>query len=177
MKPGAHGYSLLELLLTVALAAMLLTLGLPELSRLVARQKQSVEINALFHAVHLARKESIVRRRVVSLCPTLDAQSCTPGRDWSGGFLMFENTDRDEPPRVDPGEPILQRHRASGALRVAANRHGFTFRAVFKRATNGTIVVCDRASRIRPKALVVSYTGRPRVAFETPRGDPYTCAD
>ena len=177
MIPVERGYSLLELLLTVALAAMLLTLGLPELSRLGARQKQSVEINALFHAVHLARKESIVRRRVVSLCPSFDARTCTPGRDWSGGFLMFENTDRDEPPQVDPGEPILRRHRAAETVRISANRRGFTLRTVFKRATNGTIVVCDRAGRIPPKALVISYTGRPRVAFETPRGEPYACAD
>ena len=177
MKPGVRGYSLLELLVTVALAAMLLTLGLPEFSRSIARQKQSVEINALFHAVHLARKESIVRRRVVSICPSFDGLSCTPGRDWSGGFLLFENTDRDEPPRVDAGEPIIHRHRAADTLRISANRRGFTLRTVFRRATNGTIVVCDRAGRIPPKALVISYTGRPRVALETPRGDPYTCAD
>ena len=177
MNGRLWGYSLLELLLTVALAALLLTLGLPELSRIGARQKQSAEINALFHAVHLARKESIVRRRVVSLCPSFDGRTCTPGRDWSGGFLMFENTDRDEPPQVDSGEPVLQRHAANDTIRISANRRGFTLRAVFRRATNGTIVVCDRAARIPPKALVISYTGRPRVAFETPRGEPYSCAD
>jgi type IV fimbrial biogenesis protein FimT len=55
----ARGYSLLELLMTIALAAVILTLGLPSLAKLGARQKQAVEINALFHAVHLARKESI----------------------------------------------------------------------------------------------------------------------
>jgi type IV fimbrial biogenesis protein FimT len=176
MNTRVRGYSLLELSLTVALAALLLTLGIPELSRIGARQKQSAEINALFHAVHLARKESIVRRQVVSLCPSFDGQSCTPGRDWSGGFLMFENKDRDEPPQVDPGEAVLRRHTANETIRLSANRRGFTLRAVFKRATNGTIVVCDRADRIPPKALVISYTGRPRVAFETPRGEPYSCA-
>ena len=173
----ARGYSLLELLMTVTLAALILALGLPSLATVAARQKQSAEINALFHAVHLARKESIVRRRVVSLCPSFDGNTCTPGRDWSGGFLMFENTDKDEPPMVDDGEPILARHYAGPTSRISANRRGFTLRAIFKRATNGTIVVCDRAGRIPPKALVISYTGRPRVALETPRGEPYSCAD
>ena len=177
MLPESRGYSLLELLMTVALAALILTLGLPSLSAVSARQKQSAEIDALFHAVHLARKESIMRKKVVSLCPTFDANTCTPGRDWSGGFLMFENTDRDEPPEVDAGEPILRRHYAGRTSRITANRRGFTLRSTVKRATNGTIVVCDRAGRIRPKALVISYTGRPRVALEDRRGEPYSCAD
>ena len=88
-----------------------------------------------------------------------------------------------------PGDRILQRiHLIPGLLDVLTmnivssvwheqNRRGFTLRATQKRATNGTIVVCDRAGRARPKALVISYTGRPRVAFETTRGEPYVCAD
>ncbi len=173
----AQGYSLLELLMTITLAAVILTLGLPSFANLAARQKQSVEINALFHAIHLARKESIMRKKVVSICPTFDGQSCTPGRDWSGGFLMFQNTDRDEPPQVDDGEPVLYGHQAGETVEIAANRRGFTLRATFKRATNGTIVVCDRARRIPPKALVISYTGRPRVALKTPGGEPYSCVE
>ena len=172
-----HGYSLLELLLTIAVAAMLLTLGLPSFSALKARSAQRVEINALFHAVHLARKSSVMRKQVVSLCPTADGETCDPGRDWSGGFLVFENTDRDEPPELDDGEILLHRHMAGPSLKITANRRGFTLRATFRRATNGTLVVCDRAGRVAPRALVVSYTGRPRVAEKTPRGEPYFCAD
>jgi len=177
MLARGRGYSLLELLMTIAIAALILTLGLPSFAGVAARQRQSVEINALFHAVHLARKESIVRRKVVSLCPSIDGATCTRERDWSGGFLMFENGDRDEPPQVDDGEPVLYRHRASETVKIAANRRGFTLRATFKRATNGTLVVCDRAGRIPPKALVISYTGRPRVARKTTRGEPYSCAE
>ena len=177
MLARGRGYSLLELMMTIAIAALIFTLGLPSFAGVAARQKQSVEINALFHAVHLARKESITRRKVVSLCPSFDGASCTRERDWSGGFLMFENIDRDEPPQVDDGEPVLYRHQASETVKITANRRGFTLRATFKRATNGTLVVCDRAGRIPPKALVISYTGRPRVARKTTRGEPYSCAE
>ena len=177
MRTRDRGYSLFELMMTIGIAALIFSLGLPSFAGLAARQKQRVEIDALFHAIHLARKESIVRRRVVSLCPSFDAMTCTPGRDWSGGFLMFENTDRDEPPQVDDGEPVLHRHTARDTVKITANRRGFTLRATFKRATNGTIVVCDKAGRVPPKALVISYTGRPRVALRTPRGDPYSCVD
>jgi type IV fimbrial biogenesis protein FimT len=173
----ARAYTLYELLMTLTLIALITGLGVPSFAGIAARNRQHVEINALFHAVHLARKESIMRRRVVSLCPSIDGLSCNPGRDWSAGWLMFENTDKDEPPRRDPDEPLLQAHIVGEQVQIMANRRGFTLRATQKRATNGTFVFCDRANRAVPKALVISYTGRPRVTTETTRGDPYSCAD
>ena len=177
MHARDDGYSLLELLMTIAVAALILTLGVPSFGALKARSAQRAELDALFHAVHLARKASIMRKQVVSLCPTRDGQSCSPGRDWSGGFLVFENGDRDEPPELDDGEILLHRHLAGRSVEITANRRGFTLRATFLRATNGTLVVCDRAGRVAPRALVISYTGPPRVADRTPRGEAYSCAD
>ncbi len=171
------GYTLYELLMTFTLVALIAGLGLPSFGSMLARSKMRVEVNALFHAIHLARKESIMRRRVVSLCPSRDGLHCEPGRDWSAGWLMFENSDRDEPPRRDPDEPLLQTHRVHESVRIVANRRGFSLRATQKRATNGTLVFCDVAGRADPVALVVSYTGRPRAAEEDPRGQPYSCAD
>lgn len=172
-----RGFTLYELLITLGLAALLLSIGIPSFAATLARSRQAVEINALFHAVHLARKESIMRRKVVSLCPSAGGQRCDPGTDWSAGWIMFENADRDSPPQVDPGEMLLKGHRVSDEILILANRPGFTLRATFLRATNGTFVVCDRQGRIPGKGLVVSYTGRPRVAFERTDGSPYTCAE
>ncbi len=171
------GFSLLELLITIAIAALILTLGLPSFGALRARDAQHVELDALFHAAHIARKASIMRKQVVSLCPTMDGSTCSPGQDWSSGFLVFVNSDRDEPPQLDGDEILLQQHLAGETMKITANRRGFTFRATFLRATNGTLVVCDRAGRIAPRALVISYTGRPRVARRTPDGGSYACAD
>ncbi len=177
MKPRNKGYTLYELLMTLALVGIVLATGLPAFSGTLARQRQAVEINALFHAVHLARKESIMRRKVVSLCPSRDGESCDPATDWSHGWILFENGDRDSPPYIDPGEAVLRTHRVSPDVRIQANRAGFTLRATFLRATNGTFIVCDRRHRVPAKGLVVSYTGRPRVAFERPDGTPYACAE
>ena len=136
-----YGFSLLELLLTIAIAALILTLGLPAFEALKARNAQRVELDALFHAVHHARKASIMRKQVVSLCPSRDGATCSPGRDWSGGFLVFVNSDRDEPPERDAGEVLLHQHLAGKFVKITANRRGFTLRATFLRATNGTLVV------------------------------------
>ncbi len=177
MRLRHRGYSLYELLLTTTLIAVLLLAGIPSFSALTARQLQSIEINALFHAIHLARKESIMRRRVVSICPSLDGLSCAPRSGWSSGWLMFENKDRDTPPQVDAGEPVLQRHRVASEVIIQANRRAFTLRSTVLRATNGTLVVCDRRRRVPAKGLVISYTGRPRVALRRTDGKPYGCSD
>jgi type IV fimbrial biogenesis protein FimT len=174
-RPG--GFSLYELLMTLALVALVLTLGLPSFGSLVADQRLRVETDALFHAVHLARKASIVRRRVVSLCPSADGESCSGAYDWSGGWLVFANVDKDEPPQVDDNEEILGRHAVDQTVQILANRRGFTLRSTHLRATNGTLVVCDRAGRAAARALVVSYTGRPRVTSSDSRGKGYRCGD
>jgi type IV fimbrial biogenesis protein FimT len=171
------GYSLYELLLTTSLIAVLLAVGIPSFSSMAARARQRVEIDALFHAIHVARKESIMRRKVVSICPSSDGQSCAPGMNWSSGWLMFENTDRDSPPQIDAGEPLLQQHTVASNVIIQANRRAFTLRAIFLRATNGPFVICDSQDRIPAKGLVVSYTGRPRVAFTKTSGEPYQCTD
>lgn len=172
-----RAYTLYELLLVLALVAILAGLGLPSFSGIVARAAMHSEINALFHALHLARKESVMRRRVVSLCPSTDLNRCAPADDWSFGWLMFENSDRDWPPQRDPAEALLQVHKVHPNVRITANRRGFTLRATYLRATNGTFVICDRADRTDPVGLIVSYTGRPRVSEKAPGGGDFSCAD
>jgi type IV fimbrial biogenesis protein FimT len=176
MLQRTRGYTLYELLVTTGLIAILLATGIPSFAAIAARQRQLAEINALFHAIHVARKESIMRRKVVSLCPSHDGLSCANSTDWSSGWLMFEDSDRDSPPHVDAGEPVLQRHAVASDVIIRANRRSFTLRATFLRATNGTFIVCDRGDRIRAKGLVISYTGRPRVALSRTSGQPYSCA-
>jgi len=177
MRRHHSGYTLYELLLTLILVGILVSVGLPSFSGTLARSRQVTEINALFHAIHLSRKESIRRRHVLALCASVDGGSCDAAGDWSTGWILFHNADSDSPLQVDPGESVILAHRVDASIRVVANRRAFTLGAVFRRVTNGTIVVCDRQDRVAPKALVVSYTGRPRLADARGDGTPYSCAD
>ena len=170
-----RGFSLYELVMTLAIFALTLTLGIPSLGAIVANHRLRVEVDQVFHAIHLARKESVVRRRVVTLCPSADGEQC--GNDWSAGWIVFVNLDRDWPARREPEEPVIKRMSVAPENRIVANRRSFSLRSVNLRATNGTLIFCDRAGRARPRALVVSYTGRPRVAYEDRRGRPYACTD
>jgi type IV fimbrial biogenesis protein FimT len=177
--PGAYsrrGYSLFELLMTLALAAIVFGLGLPSLGSLIADKRLRVEADALFHAVHLARKASIVRRRVVSICPSADGAFCDPAADWSAGWIMYENHGRHATGSREAGEKLLQYHAVADDVRIEANRRSFSFRSTHLRATNGTITICDERRRATTRAVVISYTGRPRVARQDPRGRAYRCA-
>lgn len=176
-RNGSAGYSLFELVMTLTLVALLTLVGLPSFSGLAADKYLVVEVNALFHAVYLARTESIARRRVVSICPSLDGQYCDPSYDWSKGWIVFVNKGMKKPLQRDDDEVVLQHHLVNDASRITANRKGFTLRATQLRATNGTLVFCDRAGRAESRALVISYTGRPRVARKNRAGKPYTCAN
>jgi type IV fimbrial biogenesis protein FimT len=172
-----RGFSLFELMITVLIAAFVLIIGVPSFAQAIAKGRQSAELNALFHGFYLARRESIRRRARVSLCPSTDGVSCAPGPDWSAGWILFENHGNEVPPRRDAEEPLILAHVPGKILSITANRSGFTSRGIRKRATNGTLVVCDPAGRVPPRGLVVSYTGRPRVAERTPDGGPLRCAD
>lgn len=175
---GQHrGYSLYELLMTLGLVAIVLGFGLPSFASLLADKRLRVETDALFHAVHLARQESIVRRRVVTICPSVDGQYCDPDGRWSEGWILFANIGRSGTGRRDDNEVFLRYHKVGQTAQIRSNRRSYSFRSTEQRATNGTLVVCDRKGRAAPRALVVSYTGRPRVARRDPRGNDYRCAD
>lgn len=171
------GYSLYELLMTLGLFALVLTLGIPSLGSIVANHRLRTEVDTLFHAIHHARKASVVRRREVTICPSSDGLSCGSRTDWSVGWIMFVNIDRDSPAVRDDDEPIIKHITVQPRNQVVANRGSFSLRATALRATNGTLIFCDRADRARPRALVISYTGRPRVAYQDTRGRPYRCPD
>jgi type IV fimbrial biogenesis protein FimT len=70
---------------------------------------------------------------------------------------------------------VLLHNTGTGAATLAGNRSAFVFRPFGKRATNGTLVYCDRRREAAARALVISYTGRPRVAAEGPAGRDLDC--
>lgn len=174
---GSGGYSLFELITTLTLVALVVTLGTPSFGAILANHRLRVEVDALFHAVHRARQESVIRRRVMTICPSRDGLTCQGGTDWSAGWMTFVNIDRDWDAERDANEPVVRWVKVHPENRISGNRQSFSFRSTELRATNGTLIFCDRSGRAKPRALVISYTGRPRVAYADTRGRPYTCPD
>jgi type IV fimbrial biogenesis protein FimT len=163
--------------MTMSLITLVLTLGIPSFGNLLANHRLRIEVDHLFHAIHQARKESIVRRRAMTLCPATAERVCAETGDWSSGWMLFINKDRDWPAQRDADEPLVRYEPVDPRIRVVANRRSFTLRATELRATNGTFRFCTRSGRGKSRALIVSYTGRPRVSYEDSRGQPWECPD
>ncbi len=87
-----RGYTLPELVFTMAIAVGLLGWGVPTFRDLQRNAARTREVNQFIQAVYLARSEAIKRNRVVSLCPSVDAEDCAPaGTSWQAGWIVFVN--------------------------------------------------------------------------------------
>ena len=174
----AAGFTLLELLGTLALAGVLLGLAVPSLRNVLLDSRRTADVNAFVLAVQVARSEAAKRSHTVILCKTLDRWHCggTELR-FDAGWMVFVNVDDRLPPERSPDEPMIYAHVPEQEGTVVANRPFFEFRPLLRRSTNGTVVFCDRRGPTAARAVIVSYTGRPRVDQVDADGKPLVCAN
>jgi len=153
-----------------------MTLAVPSFRSFLLDARRTADINAFVTAVQLARSEAAKRGIPIVLCKTTDAGDCAGSEiRFDSGWMVFANTDDIRPPQRSAVEDLLLRYEPETRGSIAANRRLFEFRAFGWRSTNGTVTFCD-ADR-RPRAVIISYTGRPRVADIGPGGRPLVCAD
>jgi type IV fimbrial biogenesis protein FimT len=163
---------------TLAIAGITLALGVPSLQGFLLDSRRTADVNAFVLAVQLARSEAYKRRRPVVLCKTADRLHCGgDGMHYDSGWMVFVNEDRVSPPSRGPGEPLLYSHVPAKGASVVSNRRVFEFRPFHFRSTNGTVTFCDRRGVSAARAVIVSYTGRPRTSSRAPGNRPLVCAE
>ena len=174
-----HGFTIYELLITMLIIGIVMSIAVPNLSDFTKNSRITSVANDLHSSFHLARSEAARSKSNITICASTNSMDAAAacGGTFDDGWMMFVNLDRDAPAVRDPDEPVLQRYSVSLHNQITANRRSFSFRTTALRATNGTFIFCDKARRAAPRALVVSYTGRPRVTRHDRRGNPYNCPD
>jgi type IV fimbrial biogenesis protein FimT len=88
---------------------------------------------------------------------------------------VFVNDDGDRPAAIDAGEAVLVAEGPVPGARIVGNREAFRFLPFNRRSTNGTLVYCDDRGPAEARALIVSYTGRPRLSDADPASRAVAC--
>lgn len=170
------GYTLWELLLTLVVAGTVLGIGVPGFERFVLDARRTADVNGFVTAIQLARSEAAKRGHSVVLCKTADTVVCGgPGLGYEAGWMVFVNDDDKQPPTRSPRELLLFAYAPTMDGTIRSNRRLFEFRPFRRRSTNGTVTFCDRRGNAAARAVIVSYTGRPRTSARGP-GRALVCA-
>jgi len=165
--PREQGYTLIELMVTLAVAAIIVTIAVPGFGNLLAEQRLVTTTNHFVTALHLTRSEAVKRGTRVSLCASADGTSCGSASGYSAGWIVFEGPEPGAP--LEPADEILRVFAPSGAATVEGNDTMTTYisyvatgetRRLSGALQMGTVTICDAG---RARRVVISRTGRPRV--------------
>ncbi|WP_285164690.1 GspH/FimT family pseudopilin [Shewanella goraebulensis] len=86
MKLELKGFTLVELMVTVAVAAILLTVGVPSLTSLYEGHRANSNISKIHSSIQFARSQAVSYGSRVSVCP-FNGTSCDT--NWTKGFSVF----------------------------------------------------------------------------------------
>jgi type IV fimbrial biogenesis protein FimT len=179
-----RGFTLWELLVTVLLIGIVLSLGIPNFSDFTRNSEMAAAVNALVSSLHASRTEAVKRGIPVTLCSSTAPLAAAPVCDGgTGGFFAFtdtQNTDADlelEGNGVFDGadEILLRRDRPADGITVATQGAGlvrFSPNGFIDTTTPGMerVMYCDQRGNVTgpggdsvARIVVISPTGRPQL--------------
>lgn len=101
-----RGLTLLELIVTMAVAAILLAIGVPSYRYVTNANRVAGEVNTLLADMQYARAEAIKEGSDVVVCSSNGGTSCSGAATWQTGWIVFSDTNRDG--SWESGEQILR---------------------------------------------------------------------
>lgn len=165
------GLTLLEMVVTLAVLAILLTIAIPSFSAVMYTSRLSSATNDLVAALHLVRSEAIKRNGRAVLCKSSNGLACSASGTWEQGWMVFHDANNNA--AQDAGETLIRAQAAlPEGLRLTGNSPVSRYISYTPSGTAkfisgafqaGTLTLCQQsASRVEGRQIVISRTGRPR---------------
>jgi type IV fimbrial biogenesis protein FimT len=93
MKTRSYGFTLIELMVTLAVVAVVAAIAAPSYRNYLLDSRMSAEINEFLTAVNLARSEAVKRNATVTLCRSSTGTGCASSGSWEQGWIVFADLD------------------------------------------------------------------------------------
>jgi len=174
------GFNLTELIIVVAIVAILLSVGVPSYRYITNSYRMTSEVNGLLGDPMYARAEAIKEGLGVTVCVSFNGTTCLGGTAWQNGWVVFSNPNnaanppagsilRTQAPFTGRGGVVDTFNASNGVSVVTYNREGFATTAAGFPAT--TITLHDQtANAAWTRCLLISAQGT--LTSETPANSP-----
>lgn len=127
---------MVEMIMTVAVGAILLTVGIPSFRYITNSNRIAAEINGLVGDLQFARSEAIKEGVPVSACISTNGTSCTGGANWQNGWIVISSANNTGVLRVQAQFTSTDTFVANPAVgTITFNRDGYA-----NGIANGTLI-------------------------------------
>jgi len=175
-----RGFTLVELMTILAVAAVLLTVATPALQQFTNNSRQTGGINDLISSMHVARNMAITTNARVTMCASAGGAICEAVA-WNSGWIVF--TDLNGNRLIDAADRIVGSGAGIRGLDIQSGQfpsfvvYRPTGRAMTVSVTgnSGQFTVCDGRGSGHAKAVIMDLSGRPRISEYSMTGTPLTC--
>lgn len=148
------GFTLIELMVAIAVLAIVLAAAIPSFSDITLRSKLRTYAADLVASAQLARSEAINRNGQVRMCVSSNGTSCGSG-SWEQGWIVLH------------GSTVIHRQQAIAAsYRIISSEAAIVFQSSGVGATLVTLDVCRATPTVgaQGRRITVSATGRTSVS-------------
>lgn len=162
----ASGYSLFELMVTVAIIGILLSAAAPRIRALVDHAHTRASVSAVNLAMRVTRQAAVEHRQFGFLCPLDDEGQCT--RDWDRPLSVFVSPSRDA--ELGPESLLIREFTPpqGGIIYMRpSNRTHFRYNAMGQApGFIGHVAFCPADPELSSARIIISMGGRTRVEWE-----------